>query len=90
VDSDRVHAHIDAARLLGDLLGVPVDCRFVERIDLRGVGRSTRCGYFLRDGLNRTKGATAQEDPRTFCAECSSDGTTDRSARTVDDGNFVL
>jgi hypothetical protein len=90
VDSDRVQAHVDAPRLFGDLIGVPVDRRFVERIDLRGFGRTTRCRYFLRDGPNRTKSATTQEGPRTFRAECSSDGTTYRSARTVDDSNFVL
>jgi hypothetical protein len=42
------------------------------------------------DGLNRSEGATAQEDPGAFRAECTSDGTAHRPSRAVDDGNFVL
>jgi hypothetical protein len=88
--SDGVEADVDAACLLGDLVGVPLDRRLVQRIHLCRLGRPTGHGDLPGHGLHRPEVATTQKDPCPFAPERLRHGTTDRSARPVDDGGLIL
>jgi len=82
---DQVERDVDAAGPRGDLVGVLVDGRLVERVKLRRVNGSAAGADVRRDLLQPRPGAPGEVHRGALPGEGARHRTADRAAPAVDD-----
>ena len=87
---DQVEGDVDAAGIRRHGGGVLIDRVFVQRVDLRRLGRSPSGADILGHGLELRRCAAGEEDPGALSRECPSNCAADRSAPAVDHSVLVL
>src|SRR5262245_14589720 len=69
---------------------MPVHRLFVERVDFRGLGRSSGRNDFLGDGFDGCPVASREEEPRSLARKRAGNRAADRASGAIDHCDFVL
>ena len=89
-NADGVEGDVDASGLRDHRAEMFFDRLLVQRIDTGGLGAAAGGDDVARDGIDRGKVASGQEDRCTLAGKGAGDRAADSACGSVDDGGFVV
>ena len=88
--ADSVEGDVDAAGFRDNGIGMTLDGRQVQRVNLRHLSQSAGRSYVAGDLLKLGERAASQENLRSLAGENPRRGAADCTAAAVDDRRLVL
>jgi hypothetical protein len=90
IEAHRIERDIDAADLLNDLVEMPFNGCFIQRVHLSCTRRATGPLDLRGHPFERRQPAADKEGLGAFAGEGLGNGTPDGTAPSVDDGRLVF